>query len=112
MDEVLASILMVLVFAGAAMAVYYIALLTGFFKELRAREPDVWRSIGSPTLLNMLLLPFLRFKKYYAFLPILKARRDCDYKYARRAWNMLIAGLMYCVLLAVMVLLLAASVLL
>jgi hypothetical protein len=111
MQEVLATLLLVLVFAGVALAACYVRVLTSFFKELRHKEPDVWHSIGSPSLLNMLLMPFKNFKKYYAFLPILKARRYGDYKYAARAWVLLVAGLLYFILLLILVALQAVAVL-
>lgn len=111
MSEIVAVLVMGLVFVGVALAGYYAWVLTSFFKELRYREPEVWQSIGSPTLPNMLLLPFIHFKKFYAFLPALKARRHSNYRYANKAWMMLKLGLLYCLLLAAMVALLAISVL-
>jgi len=110
-QEIFAQILLGLTFTLACHAALYIGTLIRFLKELRQREPDVWRKIGSPTLLNMLFLPFIRFRKFYAFMPVLKARRhQAEYRHAKNAWRLLRFGLMFCVLLLVNVVLLAFSV--
>lgn len=111
MQETAASVLMGMVALGVLLALCYLYMLTSFFKELRHREPELWRGIGSPGLLNMLLLPFINFRKFYAFLPHLKARRHSDYRYARAAWNMLRVGLGYVALLFLLTAWLAVSVL-
>lgn len=112
MDEILAQILLGLIFLGTLIAGLYIHTLTRFFKELRGREPALWQKIGSPTLLNMLILPLINFRKFYAFLPVLKQRRDdARYLYAERAWRLLVCGLLFCVVLLVNVVLLAWTVL-
>lgn len=96
MDEILAVILVALVFIGLAIAVCYMWMLARFFKELRRKEPEVWRAIGSPSLADMLCLPLIRFRKFYAFLPIVKARRyDDAYGYASRVYVLLHIGLAY-----------------
>lgn len=113
MHETLAAILIGLIFLGLAMAVNYIWVLTRFFKELRRKEPELWRDIGSPSLANMLFLPFMRFRKFYAFLPILKARRyDGGYNYASRAIILLYTGLAYCVVVICFVMFLVVYVML
>ena len=94
--EILAIALVTAMFPVAFLAMAYINTLSAFFNELKEKEPNVWASVGSPRLLDMLVLPFLRFKKYYAFLPVLQERAvrdDGDYKYARRAYMLLKAGL-------------------
>jgi hypothetical protein len=95
MDEVVGYGLLFMVLAGCMLAVLYMLSLTAFFKELRQREPNVWEQIGSPTLPNMLLRPLRRSRKYYAFLPVLKARRHSNYRDADRAWFLLRTGLIY-----------------
>lgn len=100
MTETFALVLLALVSGGTALAVVYILALTAFFRELRAGEPLVWQDIGSPTLMNMLCLPFWRFRKFYAFLPVLQARRnDKAYRHAGMAYTLLRVGLGYFVFL-------------
>ncbi len=102
MDELLAVSLLVMVFAGTGLAMLYIRMLTRFFAELREREPQQWKAIGGPSLLNMLLLPFINFRKFYAFYPVLKARRhDPAYRYAHPAYRLLKTGLCFCIALFV-----------
>jgi hypothetical protein len=103
MQETLALILCGLIFAGVIVAGLYMLALTGFFRELREREPDVWRGIGGPSLSNMLLLPVVNFRKFYAFYHVLKARRGGAYRYAGRAWLLLWTGLLFCLALFVLV---------
>lgn len=94
-QEMTAVILLCLIFAGVGLAFLYIFTLTRFFNELREKEPDVWEKIGKPTLNNMLFLPFINFHKFYAFFSVLKARREENYKYARKAYTLLCVGLVY-----------------
>lgn len=100
LDEYLAISLMLFVFIGVIIAAVYMSLLASFFKELRKQEIDIWEKIGSPTLFNMLLMPFVNFRKFYAFLPELKIRRTYSkYQYANKAYFMFQFGLIYCCLL-------------
>ncbi|WP_259055627.1 hypothetical protein [Methylohalomonas lacus] len=48
--------------------------MTSFYDELKQKEPDVWQTVEAPSLANMVMLPFWRFRKYYAFYPALKER--------------------------------------
>ena len=100
-QETLATGLLFLTFFGCGIALVYIWNLIKFFEELKDREPKVWESIGKPSLFNMLFLPFINFRKFYAFLPTLKARRNSDYQYARKAYRMLNVGLVFFVLLII-----------
>ena len=104
MQVILASLLLLMTFVGAAFAGVYVKALTYFFAELAKKEPDVWKKIGRPTLANMLFLPFWNFRKYYAFLGVLKERRHSDkYKHANQAYILLINGLIYCLALFLVV---------
>lgn len=102
MQEILGIVLMVMIFGGVGLAAAYIWILTRFFEELREKEPEVWKKIGAPTLANILLKPERGSKKFYAFFPVLKARRKSDYKYAGRAYFLFCAGLGYFVFLVLM----------
>ncbi|MGM0421507.1 MAG: hypothetical protein ACQEQL_00255 [Pseudomonadota bacterium] len=95
-QETLALILLAMIFGGVALAGAYVLVLNCFFKELREREPEVHQKIGNPGLTNMVFLPFIKFRKFYAFYPVLKQRRHSDYKYAGKAYLLLNLGLGYC----------------
>ncbi|WP_133131346.1 hypothetical protein [Legionella yabuuchiae] len=109
-QEISFFMLLFLIFAGVGLAFTYIFILTRFFQELREKEPETWERIGRPTLENMLFLPFINFHKFYAFFSVLKARRESDYKYARKAYMLLIIGLMYVLLLVFVMLILILSI--
>lgn len=109
-QELLATSLLVLVFTGTLFGACYIWILTRFFNELHKKEPDAWEKIGSPALVNMLVLPFINVQKFYAFYSVLKAHRKDNYRYAGKAYCMLWLGLAYCLLLFVMALLLAVGI--
>jgi hypothetical protein len=110
MDVILATLLMVMVFAGMPLVMAYIWCLTRFFKEVQKNEPGLWQEIGKPTLANMLCLPFINFRKFYAFLPALLERRSSgEYRYAGRAIILLLAGLSYFILLMIVTLALILS---
>lgn len=111
MAEILATSILLLLPACLLLVLYYLHALLGFFKELRRQEPALWKQIGSPTLANMLLLPFLNFRKFYAFLPHLRARTtDANYRYAPSAWRALRMGLGFVALLFLLALFLAMAV--
>lgn len=110
MQNDLATLLLIMVFGGVVVASAYIWVLTRFFKELRQKEPEVWQQVGSPTLVNMLALPMLNFRKFYIFLPFLAERRaHGSYKHATFAYAMLLFGLFYLGLALFVVLALVAS---
>ena len=99
--EFLIILLLVVIFPMFLVLMGYINVLGAFFRELQSKEPEVWKNIGAPGLLNMLLLPFWRFKKYYAFLPVLQERaanRNGNYKHAGLAYMLLKLGLFMCTL--------------
>lgn len=102
--QALMIVLLLLVATGFCLATAYIWRLMQFFNELRHKEPDVWQKIGAPTWFNVFFLPFIRFHKFYAFYPILKARRNSDYQYANKAYHLLNVGLLYFLLVFVIVL--------
>jgi hypothetical protein len=84
------------------LAIAYLKVVDAFFSELRKKEPEVWKTIGTPGLLSMILLPFWRSKKYYAFLHILQdraARNNDDYKYVGLAYILLKTGFAMCLVL-------------
>jgi hypothetical protein len=94
--EMLALAMLLLLLLTAAVAFAYVSTLGAFFRELKEKEPDVWQRIGTPTLLDMMAMPFLRFRKYYPFYPALQERAANDragYPYAGRAWLLLRVGL-------------------
>ena len=72
--EILAIAMMVLMLPTVVVALAYIQSLGSFFNELKQKEPEVWQRVGAPGLFGMLVLPFFRFRKYYAFLPVLQER--------------------------------------
>lgn len=93
-------------FPTAVLAMLYMRALNGFFAELKVREPELWQRIGRPGLLNMVALPFLRFRKYTAFLPHLRQRAkdpEGEYRHAGRAYALLLAGLGMMALMFVLV---------
>lgn len=94
--ELLAIAIVILLAANALLAALYLRVLGWFFEELKLREPDVWVHVGSPGVLDMMLLPLARFRKYYAFLPVLRERATRPhhaYQYAAPAFRLLAAGL-------------------
>lgn len=104
--ELLIILVLIVMFPTAFVTMGYINVLGAFFRELKEKEPLVWTNIGAPGLLNMMLLPFLRFKKYYAFLPVLReraARNDGSYQHAGLAYLLLKLGLAMCMLLFALV---------
>lgn len=88
----------------ALVAMAYINTLNKFFAELKWKEPEVWKSIGSPDIKDMLRQPQHSLFKSFAFLPILRERGQRparDYHYAGRAYRLLKTGLALSVLLAI-----------
>lgn len=98
-QEALATSLLCLIVLGVGLALMYFWYLTRFFNELRDREPQTWKKIGEPTLVNMLFRPYVNSYKFYAFFYDLKARRNSDYQYAGKAYKLLCIGLSFCLLL-------------
>lgn len=100
--EVLVIALFIGLFVGVMVAMAYVRVLGWFFEELKSKEPEVWATIGSPTVLDMLALPFARFRKYWAFVPVLRERAATGrhaYRYAAAAYRLLLAGLSISVIL-------------
>jgi hypothetical protein len=102
--EILAILMLVLLLPTVAVAFAYIQSLGSFFNELKHKEPEVWERVGAPRLVEMLLLPFLRFRRYYAFLPVLQERaaRQDGYRHAGRTYLLLKTGLALTALLFVL----------
>jgi hypothetical protein len=103
--EFLAILMLVLLVPTAAVAFAYIRALGAFFNELKQREPDVWRTVGTPGLFGMLTLPFFRFRKYSSFLPVLRervARQGDGYRHAGRTYLLLKVGLSLTVVLFIL----------
>lgn len=93
--EILAISILIILFPAGILAMLYMRALNAFFEELKVREPELWKRIGRPGLLNMVVLPFLRFRKYTAFLPHLRQRAKdsgSGYRYAGRAYALLLSG--------------------
>lgn len=94
--EVLVIAVLIAMLPAGLLAMLYLRALNDFFGELKVKEPELWRRIGHPGLLNMVALPFLRFRKYTAFLPHLRQRAkdpESGYDHAGRAYVLLLAGL-------------------
>lgn len=100
--EFLATLLVALLVPGVVLAIAYLRTLDKFFAELQLKEPQVWVQVGSPRLVNMLLLPFQHFRKFYAFLFVLRERAadtQGAYRYAAPAYRLLKAGLAFALFL-------------
>ena len=93
--EVLAIALMVGLLFTAVLVLGYMRSLGRFFEELKVNEPAVWARVGSPALTDMMVAPFRNFRKYYAFLPVLRQRAEEEgkYRHAASAYLLLRLGL-------------------
>jgi len=94
--EILALAMLLLLLPTAAVAFAYLRTLGAFLGELKQEEPDVWQRVGAPGMVDMMVLPLRRFRKYYAFYPVLRERAatgDERYRFARRAYRLLKVGL-------------------
>ena len=101
--ELLVILLLCILFPTFLVLAGYVRALGGFFQELKVNEHAVWERIGSPSLPDMLLLPFFRFRKYFAFLPVLRERAGTEgYRHAAAAYLLLRLGLVLCTALFVM----------
>lgn len=100
--EWLITLLLMVTLQILVLAMAYLKVVDAFFSELRKKEPEVWKTIGTPGLLSMIRLPFWHSKKYYAFLRILQeraARNSDDYKYVGLVYILLKTGFAMCLVL-------------
>lgn len=92
LQEVLIVTMIIIVFFGLFLAIIYVWFLTRFFKELQQKEPTVWEQVEKPSISDMLRHPMTNPRKYYAFIPVLRARRNRNYKYAGTTYRLLKYG--------------------
>jgi hypothetical protein len=93
--EILALVTMAMLFLTAGVAFAYIRALGTFLNELKEKEPDVWRRVGTPGLASMFVWSTARARDCRAFLPVLRerAREHGGYAHASRTWRLLKTGL-------------------
>ena len=92
--EMLAMTLVVGLLVVAVLVLVYMRTLGRFFEELKVNEPAVWTRVGSPGLTDMMVAPLRNFRKYYAFLPVLRQRAEVGkYRHAASAYLLLRLGL-------------------
>ena len=74
----------------------YLLTLGNFFHELKVKEPEIWKRIGSPNMLGMVMIPVPRNERYVAFYPVLRQRAKTQtprYRHARSSYMLLKVGL-------------------
>lgn len=94
--EVLALLWVALLIATFPVAMLYLHELAKFFNELKTKEPDIWRRVGSPHMEGMVVMPVPRFQRYFAFYPVLRQRakkHTPHYRHARSAYVLLNLGI-------------------
>src|SRR5690554_6277751 len=100
--EALVYLLLPLFGLGVLNAILYLRSLVAFFAEVRLKEPELWTTLGEPTLYSLITEPYKMSRKYAIFLPYLKERageHPLNYTNAKRTMKLLRSGLLLAALM-------------